>query len=215
LTKLTERALVKDLIGIARADLIYDTILNGMIDTASDRAEEWCRRKFAYGLREEFHQSYEQSLSDPNPQYVWLDGPIDPAVQLIINWSWNEWQDFAQELSRESYTVDLEQGLIVLTLKLASPGYSYSPFPYSRQFVTSPTGFKVKYAGGYPVSAPPTTGYTFDPSDDYGVVQVPDGLKLAVAQKVAADFTNNRIVTPWSDDQLQLLRPYKKKDMIG
>ncbi len=68
MTKLTERALVKDILGIARADLMYDSILNGMIEAASNEAQEWCRRKFAYGIRTELHQSYEQASSDPTPQ---------------------------------------------------------------------------------------------------------------------------------------------------
>lgn len=200
---------------MARADLVYDTVLNGMIETSSNAAEKRCRRKFAYAQRVEFYQSYEQDTWDPTPQYLWLDGPIDPDVLLRITWAWNEGQDFGQEVASESYNVDLEEGLIILNAQMSLPAYSNSPIPYGSNFVTSPTGFRVQYAGGYPVSAPPDVGYIPDPMDDYGVVQVPDGLKLVVAQKVASDFINGKVSTPWAPEMLPMLDPYRKKDVIG
>ncbi len=81
MTKLTERALVKDILGISRMDLSPDPILNGMIETASNEAELWCRRKFPYAVRQELHQRYAQSIHNPDPQYIWLDGPLDPTCR--------------------------------------------------------------------------------------------------------------------------------------
>jgi len=81
MVKLVERALIKDLMSIPRADTAMDSIMNGMIEQASAEVERIVRREFEKKARTEFYKSYEQGQLDPDPLYIWLRSfPVDPAA---------------------------------------------------------------------------------------------------------------------------------------
>jgi len=125
--KLTERSRVKDILGIALADLVNDTTINGMIDQASREVEQICRRTFTKGPRREYYQSYEQNPFDPDPQYLWLDGPIDPDEGMTIVWAAYDRHDDngitltpppalgnVQLTVNADYRVDLDKSLVII-----------------------------------------------------------------------------------------------------
>lgn len=214
--KLVERALVKDLLEIARADTLQDAVLDSMINDASDEAAEFCRRKFEKEARVEYFQSYDQTFFDPVPQFIWLDGPIDltaPFKIVFSSYGLHDTSGINLEDNNIDYKLDLKESLINV---YGISGTSSDPALIGLvggNFVYSPTGFQVTYTGGYEVTVKPD-GEPDDPMDDYGVVQVPRGLKMIVAQKVARDFTDKKMLMPWTDDEKLSLKPYKKKDMI-
>lgn len=213
-TKLTERALVKDLLQIARADTLLDPILMGMIETTSKEAERLCRRKFAKSERTEFYKSYDQDFADPTPQYIWLDAPVDTAEDLVINWAmFNQHATAGTLLNPEDYTLDAEEGLILVH---GMTGLSNQAVPNTLGrpiYQYSPTGFRVTYTGGYALNTKPV-GEPDDPLDDYGVVQVPDALKYVIARKVADDYEASQRAKPWDEIQRQGLKPWMKKDIL-
>lgn len=212
--KLTERALVKDLLEIARADTLQDTILNNMIEQASEEAESACRRSFTKAARVEYYRSYEQMVYDLEAQYIWLDGPVDTdEVFSIVYDPTNEHATAGLTLELTDYVLDAAKGLVTvkgatgLSRNLAISVISGAVFLYS------PTGFQVTYTGGYEMTVKPD-GEDDDPLDDYGVTQVPNGLKMIIAQKVARDFTAKKMLMPWTDDEMASLKPFKKKDIL-
>jgi len=222
MVKLVERALVKDLLMLPRADTMPDGILNGLIQSASDEAVRLTRRSFGKMERVEFRQSYDQAVADPEPQWLLMDAyPIDMAQPLKVEYSPYEWRPQGSILvlnfTSQDYTVEPDKGKIVVRGATDYVYTSYVPIN-GRMFTYSPRGFRVTYTGGYPVSVAPEGDP--DPLDDYGVVQVDEGLKLVVAQQVASQYKylrgNLEKVTKedLSEAYRQDLKPFTKKDMI-
>lgn len=213
MTILVERALVKDILQIPRADTVADYLLSALIEQASDEAEDYCRRKFLKKERVETFRSYEQAGWDPEPQYIWLDGPVDMSQPFIV--SWQDTANYSRngnDISAGKYDLDPEKALLKIRGD-TSELLSRLPIPRGSYFGNSPAGFVVRYTGGYPITvASPNS--TPDPLDDYGVVQVPKGLKMAIAQKVARDFQTSRTLLPWTDEEHTRLKAWKKKDII-
>lgn len=90
--KLVERSLVKNIANYPLADTLRDEELDGMIEQASYEVEEICRREFNYKVAHvQFHQSYEQNIADPVPQFLWLEKfPVvttadDPYPYVAVN----------------------------------------------------------------------------------------------------------------------------------
>jgi hypothetical protein len=222
MSKLLERALVKDLLGIARADSFYDYLLDSMVQQASEEVGTYCRRVFERSARVEFFKSYDQMPGDTDSQYVWLDGPVDLAEQLELRWSDQMDHDtngIVLERDRD-YRVDTRRDVLIIT------GYYGNISSVSSRLMAyirdHSQGFKVRYTGGYAVSEEPG-GHTADPTDDFGVTAVPPGLKMAIAQKIAKDWRAARTLpvpnptpklTPWTDEDLSTLRPWKKMDTL-
>jgi len=50
--------------------------------------------------------------------------------------------------------------------------------------------------------------------DDFGVTQVPSGLKYVLASKISEDFQDRKKLLPFTDDQKLRLNPYRKKDIL-
>lgn len=326
MVKLVERALVKDLANIARADTQFDARLNSMIAQASTQVEKMTKREYEKKVRVDFLQSYEQYWNEPEPEYLWVTGyPIDTDESLEIIWASQDRHDtngvtLSADATPPDYLVQSDIGLI--TARGATGLISNFP-PYSSGqplFTYDPRGFRVTYTGGYVLSTTPTAGvaalgsitfasnpsnndtvtlggsvWTFktaatlalettigatlvdtlfaliadlnasidaavtlctysvssgtvigvvsdipgtggnsftlaasvatpsgatlaggtdepsDPLDDYGVVQVPDDLKMIVARKVAADWKDNKMLKAWTEDEKSLLKEYTRK----
>ena len=214
--KLVERYKVKDALGIARADTINDDLIAGMIEQASDEAEQHCRRKFSKAVRTEYKRSYEQNWNEPDPQYLWLEGPIDSTLDITLVWAPYMMHATTQALTLVKDTdffVDYGQSL--LRVILASLNFqTVLPMSYLRgAIMAADNGFKVSYTGGYEVSAAPE-GNIDDPLDDFGVVAVPIGLKSILTRKIAADYTAKKMLQAWTDAELSSLKPHEKKDRI-
>jgi hypothetical protein len=189
--KLTDRALCKDLLQMPRADLRQDLILDGLIQSASEDAERITRRKFGYQANiVEYHPSYDQGFNDPEPVFFIVDSfPLDPLVAPIVKWSNADHRADLQttlDPANGDFTYDPEKGLF--SIRYMGAATMTQPIIGGFQFSYAPRGFQVTYAGGYPVTEPPSSNDSPDPLDEYGVAQVPTGLKLIVAKKVAADY---------------------------
>jgi hypothetical protein len=189
-----------------------------MITFHSQQVELYTRRHFAYATQiVEFFQSYEQDYFEPSPQYLWASTyPIDITSPPSIVWSLFDDHDTAGiTLNQGDFFYNADASCVMvrratgITQSLLIGSGLRTPI-----FAYAPRGFRMIYAAGYPISTPPSSGYVPDPLDDYGVVQVPDDLKELVATKVAEDYKNDKKVTRWSKEEIAMLQPYKKKDMI-
>lgn len=222
--KLVERERVKDLAGIARADTLYDGILNSLIERVSAEAEDYCRRKFKKSARVVLMRSYDQYPNEPDCQYLWLDGPVDRNELLAVTYSPNmrhstegihlvEGDDWFFDEEHDLIRITPYQGLLIQLV--AWQGLCV---------VASPTGFQVQYTGGYTKTEPPVPYTDPDPLDDFGVTQVPEGLKSILASKVweslkarMPDLTGKQEfvpLKPWTKEDYAALDPWKRKDII-
>lgn len=215
MVKLTERALVKDYARIARADTFLDGLIASMIDQASADLEDLIRRKFEKKERTEYHTSFDQTAFDPEPQLILPDAwPIDTAERIVLDWSpYDHRVGLSTQLtiSEEDFTVDSDKGFIWVR----SSGGLVNELPLigTTLFTYAPRGFRLTYTGGYSISTVPES-HTPDPLDDFGVADIPLGLKGIIAQKIARDLTRRRRLTPFDEEDMKLLRPWTKKDLI-
>jgi len=64
-----------------------------------------------------------------------------------------------------------------------------------------------------------------DPIDDFGVIQIPEALKIILARKIVDDIREGEskaspfgravgFLRPWTDEQRMMLRPWTKKDVV-
>jgi len=211
--KLTERARVKDLLGIARADNLEDSILVAMIEQTSEEVERLCRRQFAEIQRVTFHESLDMDGVDPTPQYIHLNAPVDDQQLFEIVWAMYDRHDKdGVTLVADDFRLDTEKGLVTIR---SSSAITTQILPLGRLpwYQYSPNGFRVTYTGGFLVSIAPS-GDPPDPLDDFDVVQVPNGLQQVVALKIKQDFTECGMCQPWTEEQRQWLYPWKKKDLL-
>lgn len=215
MVKLTDRSRVKDYAKIARADTLHDSLINDMIEQASEEVERLTRREFEKKVRTEYHTSYEQSAFEPEPQIILANAwPIDTGEELLLSWSaYDHREGTATDLTEanEDFTVDAEKGFI--WVKSNGGLINNLPLLGNMIFSYAPRGFKLTYTGGYEVTVEPDS-HTADPMDDFGVASVPEGLKNIIAQKVARDLTDMRFLRPFENDDRKLLKPWTKKDMI-
>lgn len=231
MTKLVERALVKDVLQIARADTRSDQLLDSLIQNVSAECERLTRRKFTYVDQVlEYHPSYDQEFIDPEPQFMIVDTyPIDTTRPLAVSWSPFDFRnDLFINLDPSTGDFDATRGDIgFISVRQMGSAASNLPFIGGIMFSYAPRGFKITYSGGYPITAIPSPYDDPDPMDDFGVTQVPDGLKFTVAKKVAADF---RALRPDKDFSMkrgllnpattalgtfvQDLKPWTKKDVL-
>lgn len=209
MTKLTERAKVKQILKIALSDTLEDDLINDLIEHHSAEVERITRRSFAKAMRTEYYQSYDQLPGDPEAQNIWLNGPVDLALPFTIVFAQALKHDtVGLQLSATDYLLNAAEGHLRIgnTFDPVVWGYGQPAYAYD------PQGFKITYTGGYAVTTEPDS-HTDDPLDDFGVVQVPAGLKMAVAGKVARDFAT-RVPSVWTDEERASLRSWTKKDMI-
>lgn len=226
LLKLVEMSLVKDMCNIAQADVINNAQLRAMVEQVSREAEHFCRRTFTYGQRIEYFQSYDQQPYDPVPQYCWSTSyPIDLTKAIEIVWAMNEMHDTAGTiLDATDYQVDADRGLFVIR---RTTGVFQGILPLIRGrliFCYAPRGFRITYYGGYSSLNPtPTGAYTPDPLDDYDVLNVPLGLRMVLARKIAEDWRTQeekgvpnvmRVLKTWTAEQLDALHPWRLDDTI-
>jgi len=218
---LIERSLVKDLINVPRADTLWDSVLNSLIEQASDDVRRFTRREFDKIIRTEFLTSFEQSAYDPDPQYLWLLGvPIDTGQAITVVWDAYDRHDTSGITLTEAdgdYFVDAPRGLIVVrqasnvSQELLVAGSIAGPL-----FTYNPRGFKVTYTGGFALSVQGTPPPTIDPDpiEDFGIPAIPNGLKMVMARKIATDWTAEQKLMPWSEDEQKALVVYAKKDQL-
>jgi len=210
--KIVSRARVKDLIGIPRADTLWDERINDVIQQATSEVQEIILdRALKYEQRVEYLQSYEQMPADPSPQYLWMRAwPIDTEEDLDIVYSPND-QHATNGLTLTvdtDYTVVADKGLIIIKgavfltpdLWVGTRGIGYSP-----------RGFQVTYYGGYQVNSEYEEQ---DPLDDFNVLEVPSGLASIVASKIADDWLAKKVLLPWTDEQRRTLNTYRRKNTI-
>jgi len=215
--QLTEKWRVKDFIGISRSDTLHNDKILGMILNVSDEIVNLTARTFEKGQKVEYYPSYQQTLTDAVPIYVKLDRwPIDPTAELTIIYSpYGRHNIIGRTLTTQDYTVDNDKGII--TIRSASGALSQMLLITPAIFIYAPDGFQVTYTAGYDVlsqvSSPP------DPMDEDGLVQVPVGLRTLIARKIADDWLNNKasgqltgpgVITPWSSEQMQQIRAYRR-----
>jgi len=210
--KLTERARVKDLLGIGRADTFHDSDLKAIIEQTSEEVERLARRSFSLAARVEFFKSYDNDGVDPVPQYLWLNPPVDDQAFFEIVWAMYGRHDTDSVLvDPEDYRVDFETGQVTIH---GSSNITTQILPLGRKpwYQFSPDGFRVTYTGGYPVTVAPSGPE--DPIDDFDVTQVPIGLQYVVARKIKQDFTECGMCQPWTAEQREWLKPWTKKDIL-
>lgn len=215
--KLVERALVKDYANIPRADTLLDPQIDAMIEQISRECEDICRRKFAYSQYTEYKLSYEQTFYDPDPQYIWTDAwPIDIKQPMRITWAPYSLHNTAGfDLQPNDFSLaHADRGLIVVSGATGLANGLLPGWTKGRIYAYAPRGFRITYSGGYVVNNPDGESLSVDPLDDFGVVQVPRGLKMVLAMKVALDWRDFHALMPWSQEEMLALRPYKKKDML-
>ena len=211
--KLTERALVKDLLGIARADSLNDHILNQLIEQTSAEVERLTRREFVEIQRVEFFESLDMDGVDPVPIYIDLNAPVDTDQAFEIVWALYSRHDTdGITLEAEDFQLDETTGRLII-ISSSSITTRILPLGGLPWFQYSPNGFRVTYTGGFPLSLAPS-GDPSDPLDDFGVVQVPEALKYVVARKIKSDFTEAGMGLPWTEKERQWLRPWKKSDLL-
>lgn len=212
--KLLERALVKDLANIPRADTQWDTTITAMIERASFEVEDFTRRKFEELARVDYFKSYEQNFYEPDPQYIFLPAfPVDIGETFTIVWAAYDNHDTNGSIldaAQNDYILNDVTG--VATIRGASGLVDNIPVSVRGLpiFTYDPRGFKVTYTGGYALSV----GVNTDPLDDFGVVQVPDSLKIILAKKIADDWKEAKMLLPWTKEQRQSLKPWKLRDLI-
>jgi len=211
-TKLTERARVKDLLAIARADTFHDSDLKALIEQTSEEVERITRRNFALAARVEFFKSYDNDGVDPWPQYIHLDFPIDQQATFEIIWALYGRHDTDGILvDPEDFRIDFDTGIVTIH---GSSNVTTQILPLGRKpwWQFSPDGFRVTYTGGFPVTVAPSGPE--DPLDDFDVVQVPQALQYVVARKIKQDFTECGMCQPWTAEQREWLKPWTKKDIL-
>lgn len=209
--RLVERALLKDIIGMARADTGSDNLLDAMLEAATDEVMRLTRRQYLKGPYTEYYKSYEQLPSDPTSQWIWVDvPPFDTQASITVSYSstGNHDTDGSILTVGKEYAIGTSLDHVEVFSITVGSGVAFVPyFGYAH----NPRGFKITYTGGYAASADPVGD---DPMDEPGVVQVPAGLKMVIASKIAKDFRKGRILQVWDEDDRRALRPYMKKDQV-
>lgn len=213
--RFTTREMVKDLLGIARADAYNDANLNLLIQMNSEDVERRCRRSFAKEARTEYFTSYEQAVHDPSPQYLWLNGPVDTGESFSLQYAtYGRHDTNARVLTQDTdYLLDAAQGLVTILGNKINPDIQMILSRQLAAYEFDPQGFKVTYTGGYETTTPPDPYNNPDPLDDYGVTQVPDALKMLVAQKVARDF-QEKTITEWKVGEISALKQWSKRSVF-
>jgi len=208
--RLTEKSRAKTAMGFARTDNLVDDIVVGMIEELSTIVEDTCGREFEKKERVEYCQSFDQGINDPVPQYLKLKSwPIDLAEPFTIVFSGNDDHDNTGiELVRGTdYTVDVDRGEVIVRA-LSQQGTRLLPVANSFIYSYAPRGFKVTYTGGY--TAVDTESSPPDPLDDYGMIQVPLGLRSFIASKIGADYLAKKQIQPLKPEEMQSLYPYRR-----
>lgn len=232
--KLCERALLKNLLSMPTADPRQDETLNALIEQASEETEFLTRRKFMYGEYTEYYPSYDQTIVGLDKQTILVDAfPIDITKKVYLAFSpFNhmnqtvvelQWSPDLQARNACDFTVIPERGRYdVLKLGILTANF---PVFAGVGFTYAERGFKTVYWGGYPLSVKPDNEPD-DPLDDYGVTQVPYGLKLIVAKKAAAEYNLMRVKEPFiqrrgpsvsetiQQEFRAALKPWSKKDVM-
>lgn len=209
--KLCERQRVKDFCNLARADTLWDSVLDGMIEQASADVETLCRRSFLYQERIEYFTSYEQAAFGES-QYLFPEAfPIDTSPEKfpMIKYSPNN-DHFANGLrlspggNSPDFQITSSDPTFVDTGAVIGPSNrgtqdvivirgannQTSPYPYGwSRLQYADRGWEIIYWGGYDyLSTPPDEPYDPDPMDDFNVIGVPVALRTLVARKIANDF---------------------------
>lgn len=229
--KLVDMSLVKEMCNIAQADTYQNTQLRAAIEQASQDVEHLTNRVYTWGQYVDYCQSYDQQPFDPYPQYAWVSAyPIDLTKAVEIVWAPNEMHSqMGAILDVTDYQIDSIRGCFVIR---RTTGVFQGIIPLIRGrliFCYAPRGFRITYYGGYKPLNPYPEGYIedaypgSDPLDDYNVLDVPLGLKMVIARKIAEDWlswksqaTDPRafVLKPWTQEQRGLLHPYRKNDVI-
>lgn len=211
--KLTERNLVKDFLGVNRADALLNPMIDGMIEQISDEVEGLLPRKFTKVERTEYHPSYDQNIADPMPQFIKLEAyPLDTALPITVHYSscedWDS-EGFLLVADSDYRVASAEKG--VLTVRRASTILSeIAPIGgINLIYRMASRGFRVTYTGGYAITAD-SSPLVADPLDDFGVVQVPMGLKTLLARKIAFDWMEKKMLQPWRPEELKMLYIYRR-----
>lgn len=215
--KLTTRKQVKMFLNMAKADALRNEMLDAMIDQVSAEAMEITNRKFDYRQRVEYHQSYEQGMGDPVPQYIFpMAPPIDVEKPIRLSWSaTHQYQDTELEISTPDIVVS--SGLEAIIVRVGALTYNPNYLSYysgTPAIGYSPMGFKLDYFGGFPteneVEEIPEDA---DPLDEYNVIQVPLGMSTVLARKIAEDYGEKGYLRAWTVDDKQALIPYRRKNI--
>lgn len=230
--KLVEMSLVKEMCNIAQADTYQNQQLRAAIAQASADVEHATNRKYEYAADTEYCQSYDQQPYDPFPQYCFVPRyPIDLTKSVVITWAPNEMHDqMGATLDSTDYQIDAERGCFIIR---RTTGVFQGIIPLIRGrliFCYAPRGFRIQYTGGYKALNPAPAGYVegamypgADPLDDYDVPDVPLGLRMVIARKIAEDWSSWRVadrdpkmfvLKPWTTEQTRLLHPYRKNDVL-
>lgn len=212
--RLVERSYVKNLLGIALADTMLNAEIDNVLDFHCQMVEEITDRVFNEVERTEYHQSYEQSWADPEPQIIFLKAaPIDTGETFTIVYAPYE-QHATQGTTlvlNDDYWISDETKGIIHILK-ASGNITTNPYIAlgSPSIAYAPRGFQITYTGGYADSA----GSNTDPLHDYGIPTIPVALKQLIAGKAARDFKDGRFQpSVWTADERMSLKPWFRRGL--
>jgi hypothetical protein len=204
----SELSRIKDALRMARADTLHNANLKFLLDYNSTMVEQLTGRPFEKVERTEYHKSYDQGITEPDPLYIFPKSvPVDSAqtltliyaqgglydtagVTLVIN------TDFTLGENNEYLAVRAATGLVNTSIAATvAPVFAYAE-----------RGFRLLYTGGYVKSAAPGS----DPLDEGNVVAVPDALKMIVAAKVARDFEAGG-PKEWTEGEKASLIPWTRQ----
>lgn len=198
---------VKTIASIDFDDAGYDQILRGMLEQASEDVERMTRRKFEWLGRTEQFKSYDQDGIDPTPQWIYLNGPVDTGETFTLTFAGGGDHSSSGSPSTlvqdTDYTLDATEGVITILPKSPAALQNAIPVVGGLFYQNCPTGFQVVYTGGYK---------RHTSTDDY--VTVPDGLQNVIAVKVARDFLDCKALKPWTEDEQNALKPWRKRDIF-
>jgi len=210
MSRLASLRLVKSIAGLPEDSPEFNDILIRMLEADSDMIEYRTRRVFAKQLFVEKKQSYDQDGIDPTPQRLFLNAPLDvstarPVVTYAGSGDHTDRGGVQILTEVTDYTVDEVEAIItILPKNPATLDQIPVPLIGGLFYAYASDGFQITYTGGFVKNDVGT--------DDW--VKAPRGLQMILAQKVASDYLDCKATKVWSKDQVALLVPYSKKDIL-
>ena len=222
---LTKLSYVKQQLGLHPQDNKWDCAIKGIMKAVSVQVETYCDRKFRRQSAVEYHESTHQIgnslgsfITFEVPDYIWPEiTPIDQNATILLQYSFNrEWDTsgitFVKDKDFFIETIDGQAGQaeVIRVFPSEDQLINLSNFPVTsfNHFSVHPhvMGYRLTYTGGFayvPADDEPCT------DDDY--VDVHEGLKYIVANKVARVF-KSRMEEPiyLTDEDKKALRPFMR-----
>ena len=145
--KLVERGLVKEVIGISRADTQHDLVLNGLVESVSAQVEQLTGRRFKFGQYDQFFHA-----TGYLPKTLWLHAfPLEQdeegnATDFTLERECTK--ELKYTIPANEYILRPEEGYVEVreNNRAIIIGVREYPLTHYHQFL----GYRAKYSGGYP-----------------------------------------------------------------